>query len=233
MEREHLERPGPDAGDRAQPAPTGQRVAGEQVDAPAGDLGRHPPQRERARRRELHRGQPRWGDRGDRGGGGSVAQPGPRAAGAERDDHAALDRDRPLELDQLLADGVRERLPGQRRAPHAQLRERAHRLADQRVVAVPVVERPQVVVDTRREAQPPDAPARVGLTSRARAEDHAAGSRLDDRHVDRRSVPVQEPLQRGAAPAQQAVRGATAKVERPLRLDLDAQLVLHAALDTG
>jgi hypothetical protein len=56
---EHLERPRPDAGDRAQPAPAGHRVLGVEVDAAGGELGRDGAQGERARRREVHRGEQR------------------------------------------------------------------------------------------------------------------------------------------------------------------------------
>jgi len=233
VERQHLERPGPDTWDRAQPSPAGQRVGGEQVDAAGRHLGGHAPQRERARRREVQGRQPRGRHCGNSGRRRSVAQPGLRATGAEGGDHPALDRDRTLELDQLLRHCVRQRFPWQRRAPHAQFRERAHRLADQRIVAELFVERAQVVVDPGRESQPPDPPHRVGLGVRARAEDHAVGRGLDDRDVHRRAVAVQQPLERGAAAPQQPVGGAAAQAERPRRCDLDAELVLHAAVDTG
>ena len=54
---EHLERPRADAGDRAQAAPAGHRVGGEEVDAAGRDLGRGAAEREGPGGREVHRGQ--------------------------------------------------------------------------------------------------------------------------------------------------------------------------------
>jgi len=195
VERQRLERPRPDPGDRAQPPPAGHRVGGQEVDASRRDLGRDAPHRERARRREVERGEPRRRDGGDPRRRGRVAQPGARAAHPQLRDHPALDRDCVLELDQLLADRVGQRLPRQRRAADAELRRGADRPADHRVVAERVVERAQVVVDAGREAQPPDPPHRVRLGIRARAEDDPVGRRLDDRDVDRVAVAVQQPLE--------------------------------------
>ncbi len=47
-EREHLDRPGADAGDRAQPAPSLLRLAGVQIDATARNLASDAHERERA-----------------------------------------------------------------------------------------------------------------------------------------------------------------------------------------
>jgi len=233
VERERLERPRPDPRDRSQPPPAGHRVGGEQVDPARGDVGRHAPHRERARGRQVERGELRGRDRCDRRRRRRVAQPGTRTARPQFRDHAALDRDRALELDQLLADRVGQSLPGQRRTANAELGRRADRLPDHGVVAERVVERAQVVVDARREAQPPDPPHRVRLGIRARAEDDPVGRRLDDRDVDRVAVAVEHPLEAPVPSPHQAVGGAAAEAERPRRLHLDAELVLHAAVDTG
>ena len=96
--------------------------------------------------------------------------------------------------------------------------------ADERVVAEAVVERPQVVVHAEREAHAGDPLRGRRLGLRAGAEDHPLGRGLDDRHVDALAARVQQPLQRGAAAAQQAVHRRGAEPERPRRPDLDAQL---------
>jgi len=233
VERERLERPRPDPGHVAQAAPAGHRVGGEQVDAAGGDLGRDAPQRQRTRGRQVERGELRRRRRGDLRRRGRVAQPGARAARAEPGDHAALDRDRALELDQLLGDRVRQRLPRQRRAADAELGRGADGLPDHGVVAEGVVERAQVVVDAGREAQPPDAPHRVRLRVRARAEDDAVGRGLDDPDVDRVAVSVEQALEACVATAQQPVGRAAAQAERPRWPDFDAELAVHAPVDTG
>ena len=161
-------------------------------------------------------------------GDGQVAQAGAVAAHAVAGDQPALDLDRALELDQLLAHRGQQRLPRHRRAPEAHVRGAPHRPADHRVVAERVVERAQVVVDAGGEAHPPDAPHRVGLRRRAGAEDHAAGRGLDHGDVDRPVAAVQQPLDRRAAPPRQPVGRAAREPERPGRGDLDAELVLHA-----
>jgi len=233
VRRQHLQRPRPDAGDGAEPAPAGHRVGGEQVDAPGRDLGGRPAQRQRPRRGEVHRDQPRRGGARDHRGRRRVAQAGLGAAPAELRDHPPLDRDRPLELDQLLGDRGRERLPGERRPADPQPRHGADGLADDGVVAERLVERAQVVVDAGGEPEPPDPPHGVGLRVRSRAEDHPAGRGLDDRDVHRRAVLVQQPLQGGPAAAHEAVGGAAGQPERPGRADLDAELVLHGWFISG
>jgi len=229
---EHLQRPRPDAGNGAQAPPAGQRVAGEQVDAAGGHLGRDAPQGQRAVRREVHRGELGGRRARQRRGSRRVAQSGARAARSPRGDHAPLDRDRAVELDQLLGHGRGERLPRQRRAPRAQLRRGPHRAPDHGVVAKRVVERAQVLVDARGEAQATDAPHRVGLRARPRAEDDAVGCSLDDGDVHGRAVAVQQPLERRALAPQQPVGRAVPQAEGPRGPDFDAELG-HACSTTG
>ena len=126
-----------------------------------------------------------------------------------------------------------ERLPGQRRAADPEVGHGPDRLADDGVVAEGVVERAQVLVDAGGEPQPPDPPHRVGLRARAGAEDDPVGRGLDDGDVDRVAVLVQQPLERGAAAARQAVGRAAAQAERPAGSDLDAQLVHGRFISRG
>ena len=164
VEREHLDRPGPDPGiarrrrqprswsgasRSTRPAATS-RAARRSASARPAERSQACSSRRRARRQALGRRH--------------VAQAGARAAAPQAGHDPALDRRRALELDQLLGDrpGQRlERARGGARAGGA----RAQRAADQRVEAEALVEGPQVVVDAEREAHARDrlpATARVG-----------------------------------------------------------------------
>ena len=196
-----------------------------EVGAAGGDLDRRPAQRDRALRREVEAHELRRRQRRPRRtAAGASRSPSRRSSVPWRGDQPPLDRHRVAELDQLLVDRRGQRLPGDRPPPHAQRRVRAHRAPDQRVVAERVVERPQVVVDAGGEAHPRDPLGAAASVPRGRrtAPGRGAGCTMPD--VDPLAAEVQQPLQRGAAPARQPVGRPAAEPERPRRLDLDADL---------
>jgi len=219
VEAEHLDRPAPDARDRAQPPPAVLVVGGEQVRAARGDLARGAPQRERAAGGEVEalqqrRRRPRQG-RGIR----QVAQPRRGATAAETEDDPALDLDGPREFDELLGDGPRERLERVGPAVDPQPRPQAHRRPDERVAPEAVVERAQVVVDAEREAHPHDRLLRGGAVVRAGAEEDLVGGDLGDAHDRGLALDVDEPFEDPAVSPQDAVARAAGEAEDPARAD--------------
>ena len=142
-----------------------------------------------------------------------------------RADEPALDRERPLELDQLLGDRPRQRLPRLGAAVDAQragARAPPGRSAGRREA---LVERPQVVVDAEREAHPLD--RRGGRRPRVAAgrEQHALAARS--------ARPPRAPARRRRAAAACSVAPrrrrmpsprAAPDAERPRRRHLDPQL---------
>ena len=177
----------------------GSGIVGEQVDAAGGDLGGGAPQRERARHGARSKAASRAGAAAATPAGvGRVAQAGLRAAAAERGDQAALDRDRALELDQLLADRGRERLPRQRRAPRrAAPGARAARGRSPGRRGRPRG-RAQVVVHARWRSAAAGCPTSRPSPRRARAANSTrSGARWTTADVDGRAVAVQQPLEAG------------------------------------
>ena len=102
---------------------------------------------------------------------------------------------------------------------------RAHRGPDQRVVAEPVVERPQVELDAERRPHPLDPPLRRGAVGGARPEQDPVGRRLRDPHQHRLAARVHEPVQDAPADPREAVDpGAQRQRENPSWPDFDANL---------
>jgi len=195
VQREHLDRPAPDPGDRAQPAPAPLVVGGAQVHAAAGDLARGAAQRQRAAGGEVEALQQGGRRGGEAVGGGQVAQPGGGAPAAEPPHDPSLDRDRAVELDELLCDRPGQGLERVGPAVDAQPRPVAHRRADQRVRAEPLVERAQVVVEPEREAHPGDALLGLGAARRPGPEQHLVAGGLGDADDNRHAVDVHEALE--------------------------------------
>ena len=191
---------------------------------PRGDLARGVAQRQRAPGGEVEGLQLGRRQRGHPRRRRHVAQARVRAAAAEPADEPALDLERPLELDQLLGDRPRQRLPRVGAAVDPHVRARAHRDADHRVVGEALVERPQVVVDPGGEAHALDRRRGGGLAGAAGREQDALRRGLRDRHEHRLLAHVQQPHQRRAAAAQDAVARAAADPERPRRRHLDPQV---------
>ena len=230
VQREDLDRPRADVGDRQQAPrrrlgqPGGGRRAHRrlEVGAPGGDLDRHPAQRDRPLGSEVERREPRRGERRHRGRRRPVAQPGLGAAVPEHGDQPPLDRDRALELDQLLGHRGQQRLPRQRPAADPQPRVRPDRLADHRVGREALVERPQVVVDPGREAHPGD-PVGRGLLRAPRARRTARGrapaARCRRARAHRRRAAAAAATRRAGASARRQTRrrAGTATAARPRR----------------
>ena len=205
------------------------RVVREQVEPAGRELGGGAAQRERPRRREVERGEPRRGER-RHGGRRRAASRSPvrGAAGRRARDQPALDLDRALELDQLLADRGEERLPRQRRAAEAQVRgargprgrspgRRGRRRGTgagrrRRPVAKRIRRIPHIASGSDAARAPKITRPRAGWIT---ATWTGAPSRCSSRWSRRAPAPGQ------------AVRRSAAEPERPGRGDLDAELVLH------
>jgi len=217
VEAEHLDRPPPDAGDRAQAPPGALVVGSAQVSAPGRDLVRGAAQRDRPPRGQVVALQ--QGGRGARDPRrrGEVAQARRRAPPAEAEHDAPLDRDGAREVDELLGDRPRERLERVGAAADPQPRPGAHGHADQRVAPEAVVEGPQVVVDPEGEAHAVDRLDGGVPVRGARAEQDLVAAGLRDAHDDRFVADVDEALEDAAATAQDAVRRPAGKAERPSR----------------
>ena len=184
-----------------------------EVDAPGGDLAGDAHERDRAaagevgglqaRRRAAGDRRPPRGRRAARW--ASIARP-------ERADDPRLDLGRPSRgLDELFADRPGERLERHRAPRDPQPGRTARRGPDQRVVAVQVVEGPQVVVDAEGEAHARDRElVRVEALARPGPEEHAPLRGLRDAH-ERRGA------RRRAAGAQGRPRGSAAPRRPPLR----------------
>ena len=158
VEREHVDRPLADPGDRAQPPPAALVVGRARSTRPAATSARGAAQRERALRREPQRARARPArSRRASAAEGRSRRPLPASSRPEAADDPALDRDRALVLDQLLADRPAERLERLRPPRDAQLRAArgpTRRSADRSGSAS--WNGPQVVVDAEREAHARD-----------------------------------------------------------------------------
>ena len=155
-----------------------------------------------------------------------VAQPGARAAAAERGDQPPLDRHRALELDQLLGDRGQQRLQRLRRRG-ARAAAGAARTArpisgssrkrswnGRRSSSTPVAKR--MPLDAPSAPPPRRGAGARTARGRARAGPRATSTGSPSTCSSRWSA--------GAAAAQQAVRRAAAEPERPRRPHLDADL---------
>ena len=181
---------------------------------PRGDLGRGAAQRERARGREVERREPRRRGGGDaRPAAGASRRPGARAA-ARRARRSAGAGSRPRARTRSAA-----RVIAAASASHGSGARRDAQLRARRARARPITGRRGRRRGTGagrrrrrwRSAAAGSPTSRRAPTSRARAEDHAVGARLDDGDVHGLAVAVQQPLQRrrrGGAAARPASRRA-------------------------
>ena len=159
-ERQHLDGPGADAGNREQASPAALLpIAGgrrRQLDTCRRHLSRGADQRNSAAAREIKRlklGRRRAGQDPRRR---RIAQPARFVAPPQRTDHPTLDRRGPLVLDQLLGDRPGERLERIRPAARPYRGVETDRRADQGIGAEPLDERTQVEIDPQRHPHPRD-----------------------------------------------------------------------------